>query len=340
MTGAMLTFADVKKHFPVKRSFLEGLVGAKAKFVRAVDGVSFSVEEGETFVLVGESGSGKTTLGKMSVRIYLPTAGKVMFEGRSVADLRGEGLQEFRRSAQMVYQDPVAALNPRVRIGAAVEEPLKFHRRGTKAERQEEVVRMLKRVGLDPPEEFLMRYPHELSGGQRQRVVIARSLILGPRFVVADEPVAMLDVSIRAQILKLLLDLKREMNLTLLIITHDIAIAKYFADHVGIMYLGQIVESAERGEMFRNPMHPYTKALFSSVPIPDPEASKNRMIIKGEIPSAIAPPPGCRFNPRCPFAFERCRGEEPALLKRKESHLVACHLYDEPGPRAVAGAQG
>ena len=188
---------------------------------------------------------------------------------------------------------------------------------------------MMRRVGFDPPEEFYNRFPHELSGGQRQRVVIARALILGPKFVVADEPVAMLDVSIRAQILKLLLDLKKEMNLTLLIITHDIAIAKYFADHVGIMYLGELVETADRQEMFRNPMHPYTKALFSSVPVPDPDASKNRMIIKGEIPSAITPPAGCRFNPRCPFVFDRCRVEEPRLAPKGESHLVACHLYDK-----------
>ena len=329
MKGAILSFADVKKHFPVKRSLVESLLGTKARFVRAVDGVSLDIEEGETFVLVGESGSGKTTLGKIGVSIYLPTSGKVIFEGKDLAELKGDALKQFRRSAQMVYQDPLAALNPRVRIGAAVEEPLNFHRTGTKAERKEAVVRMLRRVGLEPPEEFLQRYPHELSGGQRQRVIIARSLILGPKFVVADEPVAMLDVSIRAQILKLLLDLKKEMNLTLLIITHDIAIAKYFADRVGIMYLGELVERAERREMFRNPMHPYTKALFSSVPIPDPEAKTNRMIIKGEIPSAITPPPGCRFNPRCPFVFDRCRVDEPRLVSRGESHLVACHLYDK-----------
>jgi len=193
----------------------------------------------------------------------------------------------------------------------------------------EKAFKMMRRVGFDPPEEFYSRFPHELSGGQRQRVVIARSLVLGPKFVVADEPVAMLDVSIRAQILKLLLDLKKEMNLTLLIITHDIAIAKYFADHVGIMYLGKIVESAERSTVFRNPMHPYTKALFSSVPVPDPDAARDRMIIKGEIPSPISPPPGCRFNTRCPFVFDRCRTEEPPLIPREDSHLVACHLYDK-----------
>jgi peptide/nickel transport system ATP-binding protein len=188
---------------------------------------------------------------------------------------------------------------------------------------------MMNRVGFDPPDEFYSRFPHELSGGQRQRVVIARALILGPKFVVADEPIAMLDVSIRAQILKLLLDLKKEMNLTLLIITHDLAIAKYFADHVAIMYLGQIVESAEREQVFQNPMHPYTKALFSSVPIPDPEASKKRMVIRGEIPSAISPPPGCRFNPRCPYAFDRCKVDEPKLVERDPGHFVSCHLYEK-----------
>ncbi|MGA3108323.1 MAG: oligopeptide/dipeptide ABC transporter ATP-binding protein, partial [Candidatus Bathyarchaeia archaeon] len=238
-------------------------------------------------------------------------------------------LKKFRRTSQMVYQDPVAALNPRVRIGDAIAEPLKFHSIGTEVEQRERAFKMMRRVGFDPPEEIYSRFPHELSGGQRQRVVIARALILNPKFVVADEPVAMLDVSIRAQILKLLLDLKREMNLTLLIITHDIAIAKYFADRIGIMYLGKIVERADRERIFRNPMHPYTKALFSSVPVPDPEAAKARMIIKGEIPSAISPPPGCTFNPRCPFVFDRCRNEIPELLERDKGHFVSCHLYFE-----------
>ena len=330
MTGPLLQFEDVKKHFPVKRSFVEGLAGTKPRYVRAVDGVTLSIEEGEVFVLVGESGSGKTTLGKLSLRVYVPTAGKIVFDGQPIANLGGEALKAFRRSSQMVYQDPVAALNPRVRIGDAISEPLKFHGIGSPSERREKAFRMMRRVGFDPPEEFYPRFPHELSGGQRQRVVIARALVLGPKFVVADEPVAMLDVSIRAQILKLLLELKKEMNLTLLIITHDIAIAKYFADHVGIMYLGKIVESAGRERVFRNPMHPYTKALFSSVPVPDPDAARDRIIIKGDIPSPINPPAGCRFNTRCPFAFDRCRSEEPPLVPREDSHLVACHLYDEP----------
>ncbi|HMD78585.1 MAG TPA: oligopeptide/dipeptide ABC transporter ATP-binding protein [Nitrososphaerales archaeon] len=329
MTGPLLIIKDVKKHFPVKRSFVEGLLGSKAKSVRAVDGVTLSIQEGEVFVLVGESGSGKTTLGKLSLRVYSPTSGAISFGAQAIAGLKGQSLKEFRRSAQMVYQDPVAALNPRVRIGDAIAEPLRFHRLGTPAEQKEKVIRMMRRVGFDPPEEFHRRFSHELSGGQRQRVVIARALILGPRFVVADEPVAMLDVSIRAQILKLLLDLKREMNLTLLIITHDIAIAKYFADHVAIMYLGQIVEHATREVVFRNPMHPYTKALFSAVPIPDPERSKERLLIQGEIPSSINPPKACRFNPRCPFAFDRCRVDEPRLVEREPGHFVSCHLYDK-----------
>ena len=329
MTETILSLEDVRKHFPVKRSFVEGLVGRRAKYVRAVDGVSLKVQEGEVFVLVGESGSGKTTLGKLSLRVFLPTSGEISFEGRSISDLRGQTLKDFRRSAQMVYQDPVAALNPRVRIGNAIKEPLRFHRIGGETEQREMALSTMKRVGFDPPEEFYARYPHELSGGQRQRVVIARALILGPKFVVADEPVAMLDVSIRAQILKLLLDLKKEMNLTLLIITHDLAIAKYFADHVAIMYLGQIAEYATREEIFRNPMHPYTKALFSSVPIPDPELSRNRMVIQGEVPSAINPPSGCRFNPRCPFAFDRCKVDEPKLVERGPGHFVSCHLYDK-----------
>jgi len=329
MSDPLLLFQDVKMHFPVKRSFLEGLVGAETKYVRAVDGVTLGIEDGEVFVLVGESGSGKTTLGKLSLRVYVPTAGNIFFDGQAVAGLKGEALKKFKRTSQMVYQDPVAALNPRVRIGDAIAEPLTFHSIGTEGEQREMAFKMMSRVGFDPPEEFYSRFPHELSGGQRQRVVIARALILNPRFVVADEPVAMLDVSIRAQILKLLLDLKREMNLTLLIITHDIAIAKYFADRIGIMYLGKIVESADRERIFRNPMHPYTKALFSSVPVPDPEATKSRMIIQGEIPSAISPPPGCTFNPRCPFVFDRCRNEIPELLERDKGHFVSCHLYFE-----------
>jgi len=329
MSDPLLLFQDIKMHFPVKRSFLEGLVGAKPKYVRAVDGVSLDIKEGEVFVLVGESGSGKTTLGKLSLRVYVPTAGNILFDGQAIAGLSGEALKKFKRTSQMVYQDPVAALNPRVRIGDAIAEPLKFHKIGTEVEQRERAFKMMSRVGFDPPKEFYSRFPHELSGGQRQRVVIARALILNPKFVVADEPVAMLDVSIRAQILKLLLDLKKEMNLTLLIITHDIAIAKYFADRIGIMYLGKIVESADRERIFRNPMHPYTKALFSSVPVPDPEAARARMIITGEIPSAISPPPGCTFNPRCPFVFDRCRNEIPELLERDKGHFTSCHLYSE-----------
>ena len=324
----IVEFKDVKKFFPVKRSFIEGLMGRQAKYVRAVDGVTLGVEEGEVFALVGESGSGKTTLGKLSLLVYLPTSGEIRFDGGEISKLHGEELHRFRRSAQMVYQDPIAALNPRVRIGDAIGEPLRFHGLGTAEEQRQKVVSMMKRVGLDPVEELYGRHPHELSGGQRQRVVIARALVLGPKYLVADEPVAMLDVSIRAQILKLLLELKKEMNLTLLVITHDLAIAKYFADHVAIMYLGRIAEFATREEVFKNPLHPYTQALFSSVPIPDPERTRKRMVIRGEIPSATSPPQGCRFNPRCPFAFDRCRVEEPVLKEHGGGHLVSCHLYD------------
>ena len=317
-----------KKYFPVKRTFLEGLFGKKQAHVRAVDDVSLQIREGETFALVGESGSGKTTLGKLTLAIYPLTSGHVIFDGQDVALIKGRDAQVFRRSAQMVYQDPVAALNPRITVGEAIREPLEFNHLGSPSGQKTTALNLMKRVGLDPPEEFYGRYSHEISGGQRQRVVIARSLVLRPRFLVADEPVAMLDVSVRAQILKLLLDLKREMNLTILVITHDLAIAKYFADSVAIMYLGQIVEAANKDDVFKNPMHPYTKALFSSVPIPDPTATRARMTIQGEIPSASSPPPACRFHTRCPFVFDRCRVEEPPLVEKSPGHYVACHLYD------------
>jgi peptide/nickel transport system ATP-binding protein len=327
MTENLIAMQDVRKLFPVKRSFLEGLVGGPMKYVRAVDGVNLEIKEGEVFVLVGESGSGKTTLGKLGLRVYAPTSGKIFFEGRDISRLKGAELKEFRKSAQMVYQDPVASLNPRIRVGEAIREPLAFHNLGDGESQRQAALKMMERVGFNPAEEFYSRFPHEISGGQRQRIIIARSLVLNPRLLVADEPVAMLDVSIRAQILQLLLELKKEMNLTLIIITHDLAIAKYFADSVAIMYLGQVVEATSRQEIFKNPMHPYTKALFSSVPIPDPERSRNRMLISGEIPSPINPPSGCRFHPRCPFAFERCTTEEPLVAEKSPGHRVACHLY-------------
>jgi peptide/nickel transport system ATP-binding protein len=319
---------DVKKFFPVKRSFLDGLAGRRVEQVHAVDGVTVRIQEGEVFALVGESGSGKTTLGKLGLRVYKPTSGRVVFEGQDVSGLQGSELKAFRLAAQMVYQDPLASLNPRVRVGDAVRAPLGFHKLGDESERRRRTLEMMRRVGFDPPENFYARFPHELSGGQRQRICIARALILSPKFLVADEPVAMLDVSIRAQILRLLIELKEEMNLTLLVITHDLAMAKYFADTVAIMYLGQIVESANREEIFKNPMHPYTKALFSAVPIPDPEKARNRQVIGGEIPSPINPPSGCRFHTRCPLVFDRCLREEPRLLERGVDHIVSCHLYD------------
>lgn len=328
MTDPILEMQDVKKYFPVKRSFLDGLAGRRAKQVHAVDGVSLRIQEGDVLALVGESGSGKTTLGKLGLRVYKPTSGRVIFEGSDISGLRGRELQAFRRAAQMVYQDPLASLNPRVRVGDAVQAPLGFHKIGDGGERRRMTLEIMRRVGFDPPENFYARFPHELSGGQRQRICIARALVLGPRLLVADEPVAMLDVSIRAQILGLLIQLKKEMDLTLLVITHDLAMAKYIADNVAIMYLGQIVESARREEIFKNSMHPYTKALFSAVPIPDPEKGRDRQLISGEIPSPLNPPSGCRFHTRCPFVFERCAKEEPRLLERGAEHAVSCHLYD------------
>lgn len=319
----------LKKYFPVRRSLLEGVLGKRERFLRAVDDVTIGVEKGTVLALVGESGSGKTTFGKLTLRVHLPSSGSVTFNGKEVASFKDKDLESFRRSAQMVYQDPTAALNPRITIGEAIRQPLEFNRLGSVSDQKERALKIMERVGLLPAEEFYSRFPHELSGGQRQRVVIARALVLDPVYLVADEPVAMLDVSVRAQILKLILELKQELDLTMLIITHDLAIAKYFSDNVAIMYLGQIVERGSRQDTFVNPMHPYTKALISSVPVPDPERKRERLMVPGDIPSAINPPPACRFHTRCPFVFERCRVDEPALVERSPGHFVACHLYDK-----------
>jgi peptide/nickel transport system ATP-binding protein len=317
---------NVLKYFPVKRTFVDVVLRTPTRFVRAVDDVSFEIYPGEVFALVGESGSGKTTMGKLSIGVHKPTSGQIYFAGTDVASLKRKDFRNFRRDAQMIYQDPSAALNPRVKVGDAVREPLKFYNQGTKEEQVSVVHKILERVGLSPSESFYSRYPHELSGGQRQRVVIARSLVLQPRFIVADEPVAMVDVSVRAQIIELLLGLKKEFDLTFMLITHDLAIAKYISDRIAIMYLGQIVELGSRQDIFKNGQHPYTEALISSVPIPDPKYKSERLIVKGEVPSPVNPPSGCRFHPRCPYVRNSCRQNTQLLQEIENGHLVACEV--------------
>jgi peptide/nickel transport system ATP-binding protein len=327
----MITLVEVTnltKYFPVQKSLLEAVLARNKEFVHAVDDVNFRVPRGETLGLVGESGSGKTTTGRLLVKLETPTSGEIKFGGEDIAETKSEKLHQFRRRAQMIFQDPVAALNPRMRIGQAIRHGLDIHQIGNEGERRSEVLRMLDRVGMTPPEFFYDKYPHQLSGGQRQRVVIARAMILRPEFVVADEPVAMVDVSIRAQILDLMLSLKKEFGLTYLFITHDLATANYFCNRIAIMYLGKIVEIGLRDEIFKSPKHPYTVALMSAIPIPDPKHKMERAIPRGEIPSPIHPPSGCRFHPRCPSAFDRCPLEEPKMIKITDTHYVACHLFN------------
>ena len=319
----LLQVKNLKKHFPITRGIvIQRQVGA----VMAVDGISFDVYQGETLGLVGESGCGKSTTGRTILQLYRPTAGEVFFEGADLVSLKGEELRRMRRRMQMIFQDPYASLNPRMTVGNIIGEPLEVHGIAKGKERRERVQELLRVVGLNPY--FVNRYPHEFSGGQRQRIGVARALALNPAFIVCDEPISALDVSIQAQVVNLLEDLQAEFGLTYLFIAHDLSMVRHISTRVAVMYLGKLVELTDRASLYNNPQHPYTKALLSAVPIPDPvvEETRHRIILEGDVPSPVNPPKGCNFNTRCPVAIDRCFEEEPEFQEVTSGHWCACHL--------------
>jgi peptide/nickel transport system ATP-binding protein len=327
----LLKVDKLKKYFPVNLGFFKSITSRGEIFVKAVDNVSFDVKRKEIFGLAGESGSGKTTTGRVVLRLIEPTSGKAIFNGKNVFETRQTDVKTLRRHMQMIFQDPYESLNPRFTVYDIISEPLKIHGiYSSEKQVEDKVLERLEEVKITPPEQFLFRYPHELSGGQRQRVALARSLVLDPQFVVADEPVSMLDVSIRAEVLNLMFDLIQKHNVSFLYITHDLALARHICDRVAIMYLGKIMEMSQAEKIVYDPLHPYTKALITAVPIPDPNAKRSEAVIKGEIPSPINPPSGCRFHTRCPsYIGDICRTKEPELLDVGGEHYVACHLYNK-----------
>ena len=326
MKETVVKVEDLKKLFPVTTGFFTTIFSRKQLFLRAVDGVSFEIRRGEVFGLAGESGSGKTTTGRLILKLTEPSGGKIYFEGKDITAFSEKELKRIRRKMQIIFQDPYESLNPRMTIRNIVAEPLDVQ--GLGSESEDRVRKVLEDVELIPAEEFLHRFPHELSGGQRQRVAVARALVLDPRFIVADEPVSMLDVSIRAEVLNLMLDLVKKFNLSLLYITHDLALARHMCDRIAIMYLGKIMEIASAEKVVYEPLHPYTKALILAVPVPDPTSDRSQLVIKGEIPSPVNPPAGCRFHTRCPVIIgEICRTKEPPLIEVGDDHYVACHLH-------------
>ena len=324
MSETLLKVENLKTHFPVKG----GVFRSVKRYVKAVDDVSFEVAEGKTFGLVGESGCGKTTLGRSVLQLIPPTSGKVFFEGEQIVGKSRNELLPIRRNMQIIFQDPYASLNPRMTILEAIQEPMLIHRIGSANERHDRVVELLELVGLR--RNILNRYPHEFSGGQRQRIGVARALAVNPRFIVADEPVSALDVSVQSQVLNLISDLQQKLGLAFLFISHDLAVVQHVSHEVGVMYLGKIVERASVEEIYQNPKHPYTQALLSAIPSPEVGASKNRIFLPGDVPSPMSPPGGCPFHPRCPVAEDRCRSVIPETVNLKsaaDGHWVSCHLY-------------
>ena len=319
----LIKVTNLVKHFPVRGGLLQRVQG----WVQAVDGVSFGIRRGEALGLVGESGCGKTTVGRTILRLIEPTSGDICFEGRSLVGLNAEEMKPLRREMQLIFQDPFSSLDPRSQIADSVGEALLVHGVKDKESRRQQVLDILHRVGLS--EDHMRRYPHEFSGGQRQRIGIARALILQPKFIVCDEPVSALDVSIQAQVLNLLRQLQHEFELTYLFIAHNMSVVEHISDRVAVMYLGKIAEIADKRSLYNRPLHPYTQALLSAIPVPDPDRVQQRTILKGDVPSPLNPPSGCRFHPRCPIAQERCSVEEPVLRTLAPDHQTACHFSEQ-----------